>query len=289
MLIYLGPNPYFPEGTLFDLDDEPQLTLPDRGDGTSATIYRQGSIICPPFAENIPPGQCPVVVTSYTIGEKAEDIASIKVDESIHFQVLVIPQSVESILVNDRVRSVEVDSYFPSTNGDETEYRFHISHLRPGFYEAMITFADRSTGRLTFIKFFPPRFSAAYPGIRNDELPIATREAGKMITVTAHEPNYEADLLNKALELATEWGENFRKPIHDRIRVSYPELDDEEIDRLTTTAREAESYIYALGEQELAGAIREADITRHAREKYPWLNRTNLNRLSGIAMYYARK
>ncbi|HQZ96947.1 MAG TPA: hypothetical protein PLP21_11565 [Pyrinomonadaceae bacterium] len=289
MLIYLGPNPYFPEGTLFDLDDQPQLALPDRGDGTSATIDRQGSIICPPFAENIPPGQCPVVVTSYAIGERAEDIASITVDESIHFQVLVIPQSVESILVNDRVRSVEVDSYFPSANGDETEYRFHIGHLRPGFFEAMITFADRSTGRLTFIKFFPPRFSAAYPGIRNDERPIAPREEVKMISVTAYEPDHEAELLNKALELATEWGENFRKPIHDRIRVFHPELDDPEIDRLTTLANEAESYIYQLGERELAGEIREADIPNLARERYPWLSKNNVNRLTGISMFYARK
>lgn len=285
MLIYLGPNPYYPEGTLLDLEDQTQLTLPDRGDGTSAKIDRRGSIDCPPFAENIPPGQCPVVVTSYAIGEKAEDIASITVDESIHFQVLVIPQSVESILVNDRVRSVEVDSYFPSTNGDETEYRFHISHLRAGFYEAMITFHDGSTGRLTFIKFFPPRFSAAYAGSHAAE----RHEEPTMISLTAYEPNYESKLLNKALELSTEWGENFRKPIHDRIRVFYPELDDPEIDRLTTLAREAESYIYHLGERELAGEIREADIPNLARETYPWLSKNNVNRLTGISMFYARK
>ncbi|MEQ1605871.1 MAG: hypothetical protein ABL999_13490 [Pyrinomonadaceae bacterium] len=285
MLIYLGPNPYFPEGTLYDLADTPELTLPDGGDGTPTTIDRNGSIVCPPFAENIPPGQCPVVMTSYAVGDKAEDIARITIDESIHFQVLVIPQTVESILVNDRVRSVEVDSYFPSANGDETEYRFHISHLHPGFYEAMITFSDGSDGRLTFIKFFPPRFSAAYPSGHGSERDVVT----KMISVTAYEPDHESELLNKALELATEWGENFRKPIHDRLRVFYPELDNPEIDRLTTLAREAESYIYRLGERELAGEICEGEMPHLALEKYPWLNKYNVNRLSGIAMYYARR
>ncbi len=285
MLVYLGPNPYFPEGTLFDLDDTPELTLPDRGDGTPAIIDRMGSIVCPPFAENIPPGQCPVVVTSYAIGERLEDIARIKVDESIHFQVLVIPQSVVSILVNDRVRSVEVDSYFPSANGDETEYRFHISHLQPGFYEAMIKFADGSTGRLTFIKFFPPRFSAGYPGIRNDERQIVPHEVVNNVSVTAN----ESEILNKALELATEWGENFRKPIHDRIRVFYPELDDDEIDHLTTLAREAESFIYSLGEKECRGEIGEHDITAVAAREYTWINQQNASRLAGIAMYYARR
>ncbi|MFT3744154.1 MAG: hypothetical protein QM785_07660 [Pyrinomonadaceae bacterium] len=285
MLIYLGPNPYFPEGTLLDLADTPELTLPDRGDGTPAIIGREGSIVCPPFAENIPPGQCPVVVTSYAVGDDAEDIADIKIDKSIHFQVLVIPQNVGSILINDSVRSVEVDSYYPSPDDENAEFRLHISHLGPGFYEAVINFANGTNGRLTFIKFFPPRFSAAYPGGHSAKC----REEPKMITVTAHEPHHEAELLNKALELATEWGENFRKPIHDRLRVFYPNLTDPEIDHLTTLAREAESYIYHLGERELAGEIHETDIPNLAREKYPWLNNHNVSRLTGISMFYARK
>lgn len=285
MLVYLGPNPYFPEGTLFDLDDLPQLNVPDRGDGFPFTIDQQNCVLCPPFAENIPPGQCPIVVTSFAISEKTEGVAPIAVEESIHLQVLVIPQSVESILVNDRVRSVEVDSYFPSANDDVTAYRFHISHLRPGFYEALIKFADGSTGRLTFIKFFPPRFSAGYLGIRNDERQIVPREVVNNVSVTAN----ESEILNKALELATEWGENFRKPIHDRIRVFYPELDDDEIDRLTKLAREAESFIYALGEKECRGEIGEHDITAVAAREYPWINQQNASRLAGIAMYYARR
>lgn len=99
----------------------------------------------------------------------------------------------------------------------------------------------------------------------------------------------ESELLNKALELATEWGENFSKPIHDRIRVFYPKLDDKEIDRLTTLSREVESYIYKLGERELAGEIREGDIPKLAVEKYPWLSKSDVSRLSGISMFYARK
>lgn len=284
MLIYLGPNSYFPEGTLFDLEDMPELILPDRGDGQPFTIDRSGSIECPPFAENIPPGQCPVVVTSFEAGKKATDITSISVDESIHFQVLAIPQNIESIVVNDRIKLVEVDSYYPSPSDDRVGFRMHISHLGPGFYEAIIAFADGSDGRLTFIKFFPPRFSAAYPG-QAGERDVPT----KINSITAYEPNHESELLNKALELATEWGENFRKPIHDRIHVFYPELDDQEIDRLTTIAREAESYIYRLAQNELDGRISELEIPNHAIEKYPWLNKSNVNRLTGIGMFYARK
>ncbi len=289
MPFFVGPNPYFPDDTLFDLEDRPLLIVPDRGDGESVTIDRKGTIECPPFAENVPPGQCPVVVTSFTVGENEEDKAGVAVDESIHFQVLVIPRAVKSILVNDRVRSVEVDSYLPSGDSADAEYRLHISHLRPGFYEAMITFPDDSSGRLTFIKFFPTRFSAAFPETLRSEDSIKADDQVKMVTVNANEQNQESELLNKALELATEWGENFRKPIHDRIRSFYPTISDEEIDRLTTCSNAAESYIYALGERELEGEIHEADLVRLAIEKYPWLNKHNVNRLTGIAMYYARR
>ena len=283
-LFYLGENPYLPEGTLVELIDQPQLILPDRGDGVAITFDRKNTLECPDFAENIPPGQCPVRVTSSENCHGQIDLL-----EDIHFQKFQVPipsDTIESVIINDRVSNFEADSYWPSSDNAEP-YQIHISHLPPGFYEADITLRASEKARLTFIKFFPPRFSAAYPASFEEQL--RSHIPAKLITITAYEPDYEADLLSKALELATEWGENFRKPIHDRIRVFYPELDDEEIDRLTTAAREAESYIYHLGERELAGEIGEHDIPHLAREKYPWLKNPNLSRLSGVAMFYARK
>ena len=71
---------------------------------------------------------------------------------------------------------------------------------------------------------------------------------------------YSDEILNTALELATEWGENFRKPINDRILAKFPDLNDDDITELTKFSREAESYIYALAERELSGEISESDI-----------------------------
>ena len=288
-LFFLRSSNYFPEATLFELKDGDPLQLPDRGDGLATSIARSDTVVCPPFAENVPPGQCPVTITSFRIAGELQDSVHASVSESNHFQIIEISLpnlNVESVIVTNRVSGLEADSYWPGQTA-VAKYELHIGHLRPGFYEASIQNGSEVAATLTFIKFFPPRFSDIYSAVWEDELRIAAPV--KVITVTAYEPDYESEQLNKALELATEWGENFRKPIHDRIRVFYPELRDEEIDRLTKLAREAESYIYALGERELAGQIREGDMPKLALEKYRWLNKNNVNRLTGIAMYYARK
>ena len=100
---------------------------------------------------------------------------------------------------------------------------------------------------------------------------------------------YSEELLNTALELATEWGENFRQPIHERIRAKHPELTDAEIEELTTIARKAESRIYSLAEDLNSGKLSEPEPSRIAKLEFPWLNSSNLNRLSNIGMYYANR
>ncbi|MBK9215011.1 MAG: hypothetical protein IPM59_05340 [Chloracidobacterium sp.] len=97
------------------------------------------------------------------------------------------------------------------------------------------------------------------------------------------------ELLNNALELVTEWGENFRKPIHDRIRRTHPYLSDAEIDELTAIARRVESRIYALAEDEMADKISEQEIMPAAMREFPWLDTKNAARLKNIGMYYARR
>ncbi|MDM7922578.1 MAG: hypothetical protein QUS14_09795 [Pyrinomonadaceae bacterium] len=99
----------------------------------------------------------------------------------------------------------------------------------------------------------------------------------------------EALVLNTAFELATEWGENFRKPIGDRLSARFPDAGRLDFEKIEQTVREAEYFIYSLGERELAGEITESDITRLAVERFPWLKPDNAARLKNIAMYYARR
>lgn len=100
---------------------------------------------------------------------------------------------------------------------------------------------------------------------------------------------FSDEILNAALELSTEWGENFRKPIAERLIARFPEIAPADVARIEQIVKEAEYFIYSLGERELAGEISESDITRLAAERFPWLDPAHAARLKNIAMYYARR
>ncbi|MFZ1699743.1 MAG: hypothetical protein WBO10_01445 [Pyrinomonadaceae bacterium] len=101
--------------------------------------------------------------------------------------------------------------------------------------------------------------------------------------------DFADDLLDLALKLATEWGDNFRKPIDDRVRETHPDLTDADMERLTAIVKQAESYIYSLAEDQLAGTIAESEIISTARDRFPWLGTDNASRLKNIGMYYAHR
>jgi hypothetical protein len=96
-------------------------------------------------------------------------------------------------------------------------------------------------------------------------------------------------LLNSALEFASEWGENFRKPILERMQQRHTELLEADILDLEMEAKRAESFIVGLAEREFAGEIGEGDIVPMAREKFPWIKDDHLYRLKNIGMFWARK
>ena len=100
---------------------------------------------------------------------------------------------------------------------------------------------------------------------------------------------FPIEMMNHALALATEWGENFRKPINERMRLEYPELTDDQIDRLKRIADEAESCILSLADDELAGKISESDIVPMARQRHAWVDEQQLYRIKNYGMYWARK
>ncbi len=294
-LFFLRSNEHFPEGALFELADTTQPSLPDRGDGEAVLIDMERLIRCPEFAENVPPGQCPVAVTSVSKG----DLNNVTIDQTLHYQVVEIPFAVEisqvlSATVNDRLHGLEVERYESSIV--DRKYRLHIGHLRPGFYEAICELPDSEQLLITFIKFFPKQFTDRYAEIaQNEQLRRNGNDARRVpIPSIAIAPHHRGDvfsdeLLNYALKLTTEWGENYGKPIKERILRLFPELSDQEIDALTKISREAEYYIYDLAAQELDGKINEHDIVPFARGKFTWLDRENSSRLANIGMFYARK
>ena len=100
---------------------------------------------------------------------------------------------------------------------------------------------------------------------------------------------YSTEILNHALELATEWGDNFRKPIAERMKIKFPELRDEQIAEVEATVKKAEYRLYEIAAMEETGEITESDITLIAAREFPWMDASHLGRLKNIGMYYARR
>lgn len=338
-LFFVRNHNCFPEGTLLELEDnlvsaasldptfgQPFNTipesdheamgyrLPDRGDGIPGFISKDDVLPCPPFAENVAPGKCPVSITYQRVLSDADrsfddnpnnlGIFSIYIDKNLHWQKIVVPlpanfEPIHRVTLTNTLKNFEVDSYeTPSLERIESGPAFclHIGHVGPGFYEADIRLARGRFIRIRFIKFFPPEFEARYETIKNATPKIEQVKPSESLPVNlihSHpdDSDYEfpVEMMNHALALATEWGENFRQPINDRMRLKYPDLTDDEIARLEKLADEAESCILSLAEDELAARIGESDIVPIARERYPWVDEQQLYRIKNYGMYWARK
>lgn len=112
---------------------------------------------------------------------------------------------------------------------------------------------------------------------------------GKTSFPTSKDLGVNDEVLNDALELTTEWGENFRKPIFERLKKKHPKINAEMAEKIQKYCQEVESFMYALGEKELNGEISESDMVFLAQRQYPWVKAKHWYRLKNISMYYARR
>ena len=97
----------------------------------------------------------------------------------------------------------------------------------------------------------------------------------------------DAAILNKALEMAMEWGEYFMKPTQPRLAKLHPKLGKSELDAIDSVAREAmrtgHNFVYD------NTTCTTEDVRRAVHEKYPWVSAQNAGRLHSQGMYYAMK
>ena len=109
-------------------------------------------------------------------------------------------------------------------------------------------------------------------------------------------PDLERDgenaLLNFALHLAQEWGTDWMQPIQQRLGKAFPQLENDELDRLNNLAQNAMKYCYntALEMYEKTnGEISREEWNRICLSKYPWIDEKNLTDLLATGRYYAWK
>ncbi len=303
--------------------------LPDRGDGNPDIILEENVIVCPPFSENIPPGRGVIQITKaqtrsrqYPDAEAPSNAPAgiisknnISIFQNIHFQQVLIELlskdlEVEQITVFDKVKQWESECYYsPKVKKEEGKQVVvcEFSHITFGFYQVQVQFTNGWHYNIDLIKHYPEYLKEKFDLL----LPILPLQSQKPSFTPLKEIGFDLsesripaapvpvpvstdlgvndEVLNLALELTTEWGANFRKPIFERLQRAYPEIGAEQAEKIQKYCREAESYMYALGEKELNGEISEADMVFTAQRQYPWVKTKHWYRLKNIAMFYARK
>src|SRR5690349_17195225 len=99
----------------------------------------------------------------------------------------------------------------------------------------------------------------------------------------------DAQILNTALAMSLEWGENFHKPIQDRLRKAYPTLSQAEADEFDSLCREIMYYAFGQIERAYVKEITGEEATANITSRYSLLNAENMSTLWSQGQYYAWK
>jgi hypothetical protein len=97
----------------------------------------------------------------------------------------------------------------------------------------------------------------------------------------------DTQVLKTAMDMALEWGENFHKPIQQRLRTLYPALSQAEADTFDSLCREIRDYAFTQIERAYVNEITGAEATANITARYPLLHADTLARLWSQGQYYA--
>jgi hypothetical protein len=284
--------------------------LPDGGRGFAVSLAVSDTKICPEHVfegHDIRKGPCRVTSASTQFGDagKKEDVTppcgrlreenvSVQSNEAVGSQGFLIDlppfeEVAEKMVLLDRLSGLTVIEYvLRNYKHSDTQLKWDVSDLNPGFYALRICFPDGWFHDITFIKFFP-----FY--VEPDKIPKAPEKRWQSLVdkvveaFAAPQRDENTDLPNQALDLCLEWGEMFNQPTQERMMQRHSDLTREKADELDRLAREVRSFVYDLCQQESEGKIEESKLHMLTRRKYPWVSDTNFYRMKNVGMYYARR
>ena len=106
----------------------------------------------------------------------------------------------------------------------------------------------------------------------------------------------DPDILNAGLSLAMEWGEDWLKPIQDRLKIQYPGLSRSQLNAYNKRCQ----LVIKRGTKQAGSCMKfgkdpqrfeqERDsFYREFRGKYAWISDENLGRIFSQGCYYAMK
>lgn len=91
------------------------------------------------------------------------------------------------------------------------------------------------------------------------------------------------------MNLSLEWGENWLRPVDERLKAIFKSINDDEAKRIDIFIREAREDIFKMVEQHYLKELSEEQLKLNLKEKYSFLNDDNYKRLLSQGMYYAWK
>lgn len=285
--------------------------LPDGGRGFGVSLPVSDTAPCPDHVfdgHDTREGEARVtmVETRHTDENKADETppcgrlpeqnVSVRINEALSSRGFLIDlppfqDIAEKMVLLDVLQNVQVMDY-PLRNYKhaDTQLKWDVSDLNPGFYELRVCFPGDWFHSIRFIKFYPFYVDAAnIPAAPPKEWqPIMDQVLEKFTTSNlVHPPG--PDLQNEALDLCLEWGEMFNKPTQERMMRRHSDLTQAEADQLDKLAREVRDFVYDLCQQESEGKLAKSDFRFQTIRTYPWVNTDNFNRMVSVGMYYARR
>lgn len=106
---------------------------------------------------------------------------------------------------------------------------------------------------------------------------------------------FNDEISNVGLQFSMEFGENWLKPINERLFRKYPNLNKNELDKydkLCEKVNKIGNDFVRKNPEKINGKLEFIDIKRFEifmLEKYNWISDENLNRLYSQSCYYAMK
>ena len=92
---------------------------------------------------------------------------------------------------------------------------------------------------------------------------------------------------NHALHFTLGWGPERSKPLLDKMRTIYPEIDETTVNALAKLCGEVTSFAWRQYEQAFAKSISESQAAGNIKERFPFVSPDNLSHLQTQGMYYA--
>lgn len=107
--------------------------------------------------------------------------------------------------------------------------------------------------------------------------------------------NLSIEILNSGLDFSMEFGENWLRSIHQRLKAEYPELNADDLDACNNICNEINRFAHEFIRENPVEKSPELKFVEYSvfenymKKNFDWISAANLSRLYSQSCYYAYK